>query len=128
MANRGAFVHAAAEKSSSESDALFCVQTAALMGQLHTGEHPLARIVMLESFPVGIAKDVTVIVALQWDYAAWTAGASAFLGKVHKLANEPGQNQHVMVAISGQMSPRLQQELQSRGITVQDRMNPGPLK
>jgi len=128
VANRGAFVHTAAENSSNESDALFCVQTAALMGQLHTGEHPLARIAMLESFPVCIAKDGTVIVALQWDYAAWTAGASAFIGEVQKLADESGQNKHVLVAISGQMSPRLQQELQNRGITVQDRMNPGPLK
>jgi hypothetical protein len=128
VANRGAFVHSAAEKSSNESDALFCVQTAALMGQLHTGDHPLARIAMLENFPVSIAKDGTVIVALQWDYAAWTAGASAFIDKVQKLANEPGQNKHVLVALSGQMSPRLQQELQRHGITVQDRMNPGPLK
>jgi hypothetical protein len=128
VANRGAFVRSAAENSSSESDALFCVQTTALMGQLHTGEHPLARIVMLENFPVCIAKDGTVIVALQWDYAAWTAGASAFMERVQKLANESGQNKHVFVAISGQMSPRLQQELQSRGISAQDRMNPGPLK
>jgi hypothetical protein len=128
VANRGAFVHAAAEKSSNESDALFCVQTAALMGQLHTGGHPLARISMIENFPVCIAKDGTVVLTLQWDYAAWTAGAAAFVGEVQKLANESGQNKHVLVALSGQMSPRLQQELQSRGITVQDRMNPGPLK
>jgi hypothetical protein len=128
VANRGAFVHAAAENSSSESDALFCVQTAALMGQLHTGEHPIARIAMIRNFPVCIAKDGTVILALQWDYAAWTAGAAAFLSEVQKLANEPSHNKHVLVAISGQMSPRLQQELQSRGIAAQDRMNPGPLK
>ncbi|HEY4284582.1 MAG TPA: hypothetical protein VGM62_16085 [Chthoniobacterales bacterium] len=128
VTNRGAFVRAAAEKSSNEPDALFCVQTSALMGELHTGQHPLARIAMIENFPVCIAKDGMVVVALQWDYAAWTSGAVAFLDEVQKLANEPGQNKHVLVALSGQMSPRLQQELQSRGITVQDRMNPGPLK
>ena len=128
VANRGGFVRAAAEKSSNESDAVFCVETSALMGQLHTGEHPLARIAMLGNFPVCIAKDGTVIVALQWDYAAWTAAAAPFVGEVQKLANESGQNKHVLVAISGEMSPRLQQELQSRGISVQDRMNPGPLK
>ena len=56
------------------------------MSQLHKGEHPLARIVMIENFPVCIAKDGTVIVALQWDYAAWTSvrrplGRSAKTGR-----------------------------------------------
>ena len=128
VANRGAFIRVAAEKSSSEADAVFCVQTAALMGQLHKGGHPLARIAMIDDFPICIAKDGTVIVALQWDYAAWTPRAGAFADALKKLADEPGHNQHVLVAISGQTSPRLQQELQSRGIAVQDRMNPGPLK
>jgi hypothetical protein len=98
------------------------------MGQLHNGEHPLARIAMIDDFPICIAKDGTVIAALQWDYAAWTPRAGAFTDAVKKLADEPGHNKHVLVAISGQTSPRLQQELQNRGIAVQDRMNPGPLK
>ena len=128
VANRGAFVQTAARKSSSEADAVFCVQTAALMGQLHNGEHPLARIAMIDDFPICIAKDGTVIAALQWDYAAWTPRAGAFTDAVKKLADEPGRNKHVLVAISGQTSPRLQQELQNRGIALQDRMTPGPLK
>lgn len=128
VANRGAFVRIAAEKSSSEADAAFCVQTAALMGQLHHGEHPLARIAMMEDFPVCVGKDGTVIAALQWDYAAWTPRAAAFGDELKKLANETGQNEHILVAISGQMSPRLQQELQNRKIKAQERLNPGPLK
>jgi hypothetical protein len=128
VSNRGAFVHTAAEKSSSEADAVFCVQTAALMGQLHNGEHPLARIALIDDFPICIGKDGAVITALQWDYAAWTPRAGAFADAIKKLAEEPGHNKHVLVAISGQTSPRLQQELQNRGIAVQDRLNPGPLK
>ena len=128
VTNRSAFVRVAAEKSSTEADAVFCVQTAALMGQIHHGEHPLARIAMIEDFPVCIGQDGTVIAALQWDYAAWTPRAAAFADELKKLANETGQNKHVLAAISGQMSPRLQQELQNREITGQDRLNPGPLK
>jgi hypothetical protein len=30
--------------------------------------------------------------------------------------------------LSGQVSPRLREELEKRGITVQDRLVPGPLK
>jgi hypothetical protein len=128
VANRGAFIHSAAEKSSTEADALFCMHTAALMSQLHTGQHPLARIVMMGDFPVCVAKDGTVVVALQWDYAAWTPRAASFADEIEAVAKQPDGKKPVAVAISGQMSPRLQQELQSRHITVQDRVNPGPLR
>jgi hypothetical protein len=126
VANRGAFVKAAAQKSTTEADALFCVYTAALMDQIHQ-KTPIARIVMLRDFPVCVAKDGTIIVALQWDYAAWTSGAASFTDEVQKLAAK-SQNAHVSVDLSGEVSPRLREELEKRGITVQDRLVPGPLK
>ena len=127
VANRGAFVKAAAEKSTTEADALFCVYTAALMDQIDQ-KTPIARIVMLGDFPICVAKDGTIIVALQWDYAAWTAGAASFTDDVQKLAAKSGQNAHVSVDLSGQVSPRLREELEKRGMTVQERLVPGPIK
>ena len=127
VANRGAFVRTAGEKSSDESDAIFCVQTAALMSKLRK-DKPLARLAMIGDFPICITKDRTIIVALQWDYAAWTSGAAGFTSDVQKLAAQSGENQNVFVALSGQVSPRLRQELETRGFTVQDRLAPGPLK
>jgi hypothetical protein len=47
---------------------------------------------------------------------------------VQKLAEKSGQNRNVLVALSGQVSPRLREELEKRGFTVQDRLAPGPLK
>jgi hypothetical protein len=126
VANRGAFVKVAAQKSSTEADALFCVYTAALMDQINE-KTPIARIVMLRDFPVCVAKDGTIIVALQWDYAAWTPGAAAFTDQVQKFAGKSGQVAHVFVGLSGEVSPRLREELQKRGMTVQDRLVPGPL-
>jgi hypothetical protein len=123
--NRGAFVRAAAEESSNESDALFCVQTSALMSQLHKGDHPLARIAMIENIPVCLAKDGTMVVALQWDYAAWTPMAARFVESV-QAQNTP--NSSYLVALSGVVSPRLRQELESRHFRVEDRLVPGPLK
>jgi hypothetical protein len=128
VANCAAFVRTAGETSSDESDAIFCVQTAALMSKLHKEEKPLARIAMIGDFPVCTAKDGTVVVALQWDYAAWTSGAAAFTGEVQKLAAQSGKNEGVLVALSGQVSPRLREELTKRGFTVKDRLIPGPLK
>jgi hypothetical protein len=127
VANRGAFMKAAAQKCTTEADALFCVYTAALMDQIHQ-RTPIARIVMLRDFPICVAKDGTIIVALQWDYAAWTSGAASFTDDVQKLAAKSGQNAHVSVDLSGQVSPRLREELEKRGMTVQDRLVPGPLK
>jgi hypothetical protein len=127
VANRGAFVKAAAQKSTTEADALFCVYTAALMDQIHQ-KTPIARIVMLRDFPICVAKDGTIIVALQWDYAAWTSGAASFTDEVQKLAGKSGQSPQVSVALSGEVSPRLREELEKRGMTVQDRLVPGPLK
>src|SRR5215468_3037187 len=90
VANRGAFVKAAAQRSTTEADALFCVYTAALMDQINQ-KTPIARIVRLGDFPICIAKDGTIIVSLQWDYAAWTSGAAAFTEEVQKLAGKSGQ-------------------------------------
>jgi len=128
VANRAAFVRTAAEQSSSEADASFCVQTASLMSQIHKDAQPLARIAMIGNLPIAIAKDGTVILALEWDYAAWTSGAASVVEQVAALASESGEKRPAMVVLSGEMSPRLQQELQKRGITVQSRASPGPLK
>jgi hypothetical protein len=125
--NRGAFIRTAAENSSSEADAVFCVQTARIMSQLHMGEAPLARVVMVGDFPVSIARDGMVVVALQWDYAAWTEAAASFVHEVEKLAHEPG-NHGALIALSGDASVRLKQELESRKITLHERVTPGPLK
>ena len=127
VANRGAFVRTGGETSSDEADAIFCVQTAALMSKIHK-DRPLARLAMIGDFPICIAKDGTIIVAFQWDSAAWTSGAAGFTTEVQKLAAQSGKNKNVVVALSGQVSPRLRKELETRGVTVQERLAPGPLK
>ena len=101
-------------KSTTEADALFCVYTAALMDQIHQ-KTPIARIVMLRDFPICVAKDGTIIVALQWDYAAWTSGAASFTDEVQKLAGISGQSTHVSVDLSGEISPRLARNWKSVG-------------
>lgn len=125
VANRGAFVRLAGNTSSSEADAIFCVQTAALMGNLHQGEKPLARIALLGDFPICIAKDGTTVVTLQWDYAAYTPMADKFARDLQALTKDKGNR---LIALSGVVSPRLRQELEARGDTVQDKLAPGPLK
>ncbi len=123
--NRRAFIRLAGEVSSNEADAIFCVQTAALMSSLHHGEHPLARIALVGDFPICIAQDGSVIVALQWDYAAWTQLAESFYTQ---LQNQEKTEAGHLIAVSGTVSPRLRQELEARNCVVKDRLAPGPLK
>jgi hypothetical protein len=126
--DRRVFVRVAAQTASNESDAIFCVETAALLAKIHGNEKPLARIALVaDRFPIAVAKDGTVVVALQWDYAAWTARAAQFCEELQKLDTDSGKK-GILVAISGQASLRLKQELQARRIAVNDRVNPGPLK
>jgi hypothetical protein len=124
--NRGAFIQLAGQTSTSEADAVFWVQTAALMSKLHQGEMPLAKIAPIGDFPICIAKNGTVVVALQWDYAAWTPLAERFVESVQAAQNNPNASYHV--ALSGVVSPRLRQELEARHFLVEDRVAPGPLK
>lgn len=128
VTNGRAFIKLATDMSSTEADAIFCIQTAALMSQLHNGDVPLARVTTLRDFPISVAKDGSIVVALQWDYAAWTPKAAAFADDVQRVAGESGEHKHVLVALSGQASARLQEELHSRGFSLRDRLNPGPLK
>ena len=125
VANRRDFIKLAGRISSDEADAVFCTQTASLMSKLHKGEMPLARIALNEDFPICIGKDGTVVVALQWDYAAWTPLAKDF---VDGLQKKNGESAKYLAAISGTVSPRLRQELEARGFQVEDRVVPGPLK
>jgi hypothetical protein len=97
------------------------------MSKIHK-DRPLARLAMIGDFPICVATDGTTIVAFQWDYAAWTSGAAGFTSDMQKLTAPSGKNRKVFVALSGQVSPRLRQELEARGFTVQDRLVPGPLK
>ena len=61
---------------------IFCVQTAALMGNLHKGDNPLASIALLGDFPILCCERRDDVVALQWDYAAFTPMADKFAGNL----------------------------------------------
>jgi hypothetical protein len=125
VANRAAFVRLAAQNSTSEADAIFCVQTAALLAKLHKGETPLARFEPINDFPTCVAKDGAMVAALQWDYAAFTARADDFAKLMQAHVKPPST---CLVALSGVASSRLRQELESRGFHVEDRLSSGPLR
>jgi hypothetical protein len=60
--------------------------------------------------------------------AAWTPSAAHVSDEVEKFATKPPRNKKIIVALSGQVSPRLRQELEARGQRAKDRVASGPLK
>lgn len=57
-----------------------------------------------------------------------TQNAARFAAEIQRLARQSREDKPVLVALSGQASPRLQTELQSRDFTLHDRVSPCPLK
>jgi hypothetical protein len=126
VANRAAFVDLAGSEATDEGDALFFLGTSRVLAELHA-KKPLARLQQVGRIPVALGKDGRAIVALQWDYAAWTDNAVNFIGllKASDFGKKPSG---LMIAISGDASPLAQQKLKEANIELNTRVVPGPLK
>lgn len=128
VANRASFVQLASGESSSEGDALFFSETARLLAQLHTGGRTFARLDTLGSLPVALGTDGNLIVALEWDYAAWTQNAANFVAQLKAAQFGKKAPAGFVIALSGDASPMVQQKLKDAGITLATRLAPGPLQ
>jgi hypothetical protein len=126
VANRAAFVDLAGSEATDEGDALFFLGTSRVLAELHA-KKPLARLQQVGRIPVALGKDGRAVVALQWDYAAWTDNAANFIGllKASDFGKKPSG---LMIAISGDASLLAQQKLKEANIELNTRIVPGPLK
>ena len=124
---RDVLVRDAAGISENESDAIFYSQTARLMAQVNEGQLKLDRIMLVNGFPVCAAKDGTIVVALHWDYAAWTPLAERFAIALQAIRLDGSPPRGLLVALTGMVSPRLRREIEARGFQVSDRLVKGPL-
>src|SRR3984893_13273584 len=126
VANRAAFVDLAGSEAADEGDALFYLGTSRVLAELHA-KKPLARLQQVGRIPVAVQKDGRAVVAIQWDYAAWTDQAANFIGllRVSDFGKKPSG---LTVAISGDASSLAQQQLQTANIELATRIAPGPLR
>lgn len=123
VAGRDSFINMAAA-SADEIEANFYTATALLIARL--GAADLARITAFDQLPLCVAKDGTVILALQWDYASWTEPADKFLAAVQQSSLCAGKP--LRVCLSGQVSPMAREQLAARKIQVAELQQPGPLR
>lgn len=128
VANRAAFLQLANAQTDLEGNALFFAQTARLLAELHANGRTLARLEKLDLLPVAIGTDGSVILALEWDYAAWTQNAASFIGQLKNAKFGKKAPTGYVVALTGDASPLVQKQLQAAGITLATRLAPGPLR
>ena len=128
VANRPAFIQLATSQSEVEGDAQFFAQTARLLCELHTNGRTLARIDTIGGLPVAVGADGTLIVALEWDQAAWTPNAANFVGQLKAATFGGTAPSGIVIALSGDATPMAQQQIKAAGITLATRLAPGPLK
>lgn len=126
--DRAVFVRDAATMTNSEADAVFYQETARLMAHAHTHGIPVAKLTLVNGFPVCVTADGALMVALHWDHAMWSPGSQQFAKALEEVTLNGAKPSSLIVVLTGTMSPRLRQELEGRGFRVQDRLIPGPLK
>jgi len=126
VANRAAFVDLAGSEATDEGDALFYLGTSRVLAELHA-KKPLARLQQVGRIPVAVQKDGRAVVAIQWDYAAWTDKAANFIGLLQ--ASDFGKkNTGLTIVISGDASPLAQQKLKEENVELVTRTAPGSLR
>ena len=128
VANRASFIQLAGSQSESEGDALFFTQTSRLLAELHANGRTLARLDTLGSLPVALGTDGNLIVALEWDYAAWTPNAANFVAQLKAAKFGKKAPAGFVIALSGDASPMVKAQLQAAGVTLATRVAPGPLQ
>jgi hypothetical protein len=114
-----------AAQSEDEHDAFFFQQCAQLMAKVNATA-PLTRITNLNSLPVCLTNDGTVIVPIQWDYVVWTPMAARFADAL-KAANFGAKSTGFMVVLTGVVSPMAGAAMTARGINFAEKQLPNPL-
>jgi hypothetical protein len=110
-----------------EADGIFYADTARLLAGLATQKWQIARIELKKNAPYCVTRDGSVLVALQWDYACWSTSAEKLVTWLQTLQVDGNKPTSITIAITGQASPRLRQELEQRGFRLFDRQIKGPL-
>jgi hypothetical protein len=126
VADRAAFFDLAGTDANDEGDALFFLGTSNVLVELHA-KKPLARLQRVGRIPVAVQKDGRAVVALQWDYAAWTDKAANFIALL-KGPDFGKKSTGLTIAISGDASTLGQQNLKEANIELATRIAPGPLR
>lgn len=116
-----------ASEATDEADALFFQRTAQLLARVNR-QTPLASLTDYNGFPVALARDGTLVVAIEWDYAAWTENAAAFIRAIKEARSggKPIEKHHIV--LTGVASQKTRDELLLLKMELTEKALPGPLR
>jgi hypothetical protein len=127
VAGRDLLVRNAASATTEEADAIFHSGTAQLLARLARQNWPITRIEVYSNIPYCILRDGSILLALQWDYAQWSPTAEKCIKWLQTLRVGGKNPPSVTLAISGQASATLRQEMEKLGFKLLDLQDRGPL-
>jgi len=123
---RASFIRLASE-ATDETDAIFFRRSAQVMAAVQAST-PLAQVVIQNGMPVCIARDGSIVIALEWDYASLTPRAVAFISSLKSAKVGDQKNSGLQIAISGVASPKVKEYLAAQGVKLTEKVLPGPLQ
>jgi hypothetical protein len=88
---------------------------------------PVARITHLKGLTVCQTNDGTVVVPIQWDYAAWTPMTERFITAL-KAQKFTAPASGYTIILTGVVSPMAAEALAARGVNIKTKALPGPLR
>jgi hypothetical protein len=112
--------------SQDEHDAIAFQQSVQLMANLNNST-PVALITHLNGLIVCQTNDGTVVVPIQWDYAAWTPMTENFVTALKGWKFTTPVSGYAIV-LTGVVSPMTAQALAARDVKVTTKALPGPLQ
>ena len=115
-----------AATSQDEHDALAFQQSVQLMANLNNST-PVALITHLNGLIVCQTNDGTVVVPIQWDYAAWTPMTENFVTALKGWKFTTPVSGYAII-LTGVVSPVTAQALAARDVKVTTKALPGPLQ
>lgn len=126
VAGRDNYVRLAAA-STDETDAICYQRSAQLIALLHRTT-PLEVLSSHRGLPLALARDGTLLVPLEWDYAAWTPAAADFISAIQagRIGDRTFKGFHVY--LTGVASEATKTALAASGIALTERALPGPLR
>jgi hypothetical protein len=106
----------------SEEEALFYQQSAELLRAYNQQTAPIVEITTLGRLPFGRSKERSVFFPAPIDYAIWMQRTEALFDRLSSTLRHKEEHIRIDLWATGTVSPRVRQELLSRGIVARENM------
>lgn len=106
----------------SEDEALFYQQVAELLRAYNEQMVPIVEITTLGRMPLGRTKERNVFFPAPVDYAIWMQKTEALFDRLANTLRHKNDHARIDVWVTGTVSPRVRQELLTRGIVARENM------